>query len=318
MDQRIAWLLLTHHLPPDPPYFRVKIRRRLKQLGAVPLKNSVYALPDGDDALEDFQWLRQEIEREGGEAAVCQATFVDTATDARLVERLRVDREADYREVIAATRDLESEIATATDEPSLGVLRRKVGRLEQRLHDIVATDAFGAPGRAEARSALADVGRRLRRDRDETERTRPVAGSAGRRWVTREGIKVDRIASGWLIRRFIDAAARFAFVPARGYEPAEGELRFDMFEGEYTHVGEACTFEVLLTSFDLHDPALAIIGQIVHDIDCKDDKFGRPEVGGVAALIDGIVRSHEDDETRLDRGTALLDELYRHLSATAS
>jgi hypothetical protein len=130
--------------------------------------------------------------------------------------------------------------------------------------------------------------------------------------VTRADIHVDRLASAWLIRRFIDPAAHFKFVPARGYKPEPGELRFDMFEGEYTHEGERCTFETLLARFALADLALAAIGEIVHDIDCKDERFGRPEAAGVATVLQGIVALHPLDSARLERAIALWDDLYAH------
>jgi hypothetical protein len=128
--------------------------------------------------------------------------------------------------------------------------------------------------------------------------------------VTRRGVYVDRIASAWFIRRFIDPDARFKFVPAKGYEPEPGELRFDMYEGEYTHEGDHCTFEVLLSRAGLNDPALAAIGEIVHDIDLKDAKFGREEASGIARVMDGIAAANKEDERRLERGAAVLDDLY--------
>jgi hypothetical protein len=121
----------------------------------------------------------------------------------------------------------------------------------------------------------------------------------GRVWVTRRGMHVDRIASARLIRRFIDPEARFEFVATRGYEPDPGELRFDMFEGEYTHEGDRCTFEVLLARAGIHDPALASIGEIVHDIDLKDAKFAREEATGIARLMEGIAAANKDDERRI-------------------
>jgi hypothetical protein len=99
--------------------------------------------------------------------------------------------------------------------------------------------------------------------------------------VTREGVHVDRIASAWLIRRFIDLEARFKFVPSRGYVPRAGEIRFDMADAEYTHVGDDCTFQTLVRRFGLAERPLRTIGEIVHDIDCKDELFGRPETAGV-------------------------------------
>jgi hypothetical protein len=132
----------------------------------------------------------------------------------------------------------------------------------------------------------------------------------GRTWVTRTGVQVDRMASAWLIRRFIDPDARFKFVPARGYRIEPGELRFDMYDGEYTHEGERCTFQTLLTRFGIADGALRAIGEIVRDIDCKDEKHGRAETAGVASLIRGIVAAHATDEARLARGAAVFDDLY--------
>jgi hypothetical protein len=132
----------------------------------------------------------------------------------------------------------------------------------------------------------------------------------GRTWVTRQGVFVDRIASAWLIRRFIDADARFKFVPAKGYTPAPGELRFDMFEAEFTHQGDRCTFEVLLEQAGLDDPALRAIAEIVHDIDLKDAKYGRDEAAGIASLITGIARAHAHDEERLAQGVAVFENLY--------
>ncbi len=132
----------------------------------------------------------------------------------------------------------------------------------------------------------------------------------GRTWVTRTGIKVDRMASAWLIRRFIDPRARFKFVPAKGYRPERRELRFDMFEAEFTHEGDLCTFEVLLQRFGLADPALRAIAEIVHDVDVKDAKYGREEAAGIGQLVAGIAAAHPDDELRLARGAAVFDDLY--------
>ena len=310
------WLLLTHHIPPTPAYFRVKVRRRLVRIGAVPLKASVYVLPNGDDALEDFQWLRQEIESEGGEVTICEATFLDRATDERLAAQFREAREADYRDITESAVGLLHTVSDGErDDASLASLRAKTGKIENRLADLVATDFFAAPGQSEARRAVMCLKEAVRSvPWGATEQgTAPGSGRhIGRTWVTRRGIKVDRIASAWLIQRFIDGAARFKFVTARGYDAEEGELRFDMFEGEYTHVGEACTFETLQAEFDLNEPALVALGEIIHDIDCKDDKFGRPEAPGLASLINGITRAHEDDEARLERGIATLDDLYEH------
>jgi hypothetical protein len=153
-----------------------------------------------------------------------------------------------------------------------------------------------------------------------TEPSRPPLDAAkhrGRTWVTRTGVKVDRMASAWLIRKLIDPEARFKFVPAKGYRPEPGELRFDMFEAEFTHEGDLCTFEVLVQRFGIGDRAVRAIAEIVHDLDVKDAKYGREEAAGVGQLVAGIAAAHPDDEARLARGAALFDDLYAaHRAAT--
>ena len=144
---------------------------------------------------------------------------------------------------------------------------------------------------------------------------RPESVPAGRTWVTRRDVHVDRMASAWLIRRCIDPEARFKFVPARGYRPEPDELRFDMYEAEYTHEGPACTFQVLLRRFGLADPALRAIGEIVHDIDCKDAQYERAETAGVAALLAGIVATDAEDADRLARSAALFENLLQHFGS---
>ncbi|HET7598603.1 MAG TPA: chromate resistance protein ChrB domain-containing protein [Burkholderiales bacterium] len=283
------WLLLIHQLPPKPDYFRVKIWRRLQRIGAVAIKNAVYVLPSSAEASEDFQWLRQEIIAGGGTASVCQAAFVDGLSDQQIESLFRSAREADYAALLA--------------EAEKG---GNAAALERRLHEITAIDHFGAEGRAAAERAVA----RLRPAASPAKREKPVATHL---WITRPGVHVDRIASAWLIRRFIDADARITFAVEQAEAPAEGN-RFDMFGGEYTHEGDRCTFETLLKRFGLtDDPALQAIAEMVHDVDCKDGKFGREETPGFERLIAGIVRRNAGDTERLERGAALLDDLYESL-----
>jgi hypothetical protein len=235
------WLLLIHQLPPKPDYLRVKIRRRLRAIGAVGLKSTVYLLPSSDESREDFTWLMREIEASGGSAMLCDAGFLDGITD----------------------EEIDAMLEAETSAP------------------------------ASART-----------------RPEPMRIQPGSTWVTRENVFVDRIASAWLIRRFIDPQATFRFVPARGYRPQPGELRFDMFEAEFTHEGTDCTFETLLRRFALDDPALRAIGEVVHDVDCKDDLYRRAEATGIAALLRGIVATVPSDDARLERGCTVFDDLH--------
>lgn len=239
--QGADWLVLVHRVPPKPDYLRVKLRRRLARLGAVPLKNSVYVMPGTGEALEDLQWLAREIEADGGEAVICDARFIRGVTDDEMQSLFREHQ-----------RDA----------------------VEPAEHQVV----------------------------DKVE--------PGRTWVTRQNVHVDRIASAWLIRTFLDPQAHFRFVSARGYKPRSGDLRFDMFDAEYSHEGDRCTFETLVRRFGIKDKALRAVGEVVHDIDLKDDKYGRDETRGIASLTEGIVFSTSADEERLDRGGAVFADLY--------
>jgi hypothetical protein len=292
-----AWLLLIHQLPPKPDYLRVKLQRRLQRIGAIALKRTVYALPLAEPFREDFEWLAREIASDGGEATLAEATFLDAETGDRLQAAFQAARSAEFAEIVTASRHE----------------RADPDRLKRRLADAIALDHFGAPERYDAEAALEALANRLATSAN-THMEAITDIPRGRTWVTRTGVYVDRIASAWLIRRFIDPEARFRFVAPKGYRPEVGELRFDMFEGEFTHDGELCTFETLCRHFKLKDAALGVIAEIVHDIDCKDDKFERPETAGLRAVLDGIARSNADDEGRLARGSAMLDDLYAQLA----
>jgi len=301
--KREEWLLLIHQIPPKPDYFRVKVRRRLQRIGAVALKNSVYLLPRREETREDFEWLVREIMADGGEATLCQGALLAGIGDEEIRTMFRSEREEEYTAIERDARAL-----SQSGEPS----DEELARLRRRLDETERVDFFGAPGRDAAERALADAARPPAPDHAPAD-SRPRVQGATR--VTRAGIKVDRIGSAWLVRRFIDPAARFKFVPAKGYRPAPGELRFDMYQGEFTHEGERCTFETLLAHFGLADPALRALGEIVHDVDCKDEKFGRPEAAGIASLIEVLVLAYPDDAERLERGAAVFEGLYAYISS---
>jgi hypothetical protein len=285
---RREWLLLIHQIPPKPDYFRVKVRRRLERLGSIPLKNSVYVLPLQEDTIEDFAWLAREIRDEGGEATVCRATLLDGIGDEDLAGMFRIARDADYAEV-------ERMAGESSDEAELERARRRLAQVQK-------VDFFEAAGRARAESAVTS----------RHESSESGARPHGALWVTRPGVKVDRMASAWLIRRFIDPAARFAF------DPKTPGLRFDTYEGEYTHEGDRCTFEVLLQRFSLDDDALRSVSEVVHDVDCKDAKFDRTEAPGIAAIVDGIAATLSDDSERLRQGAVVFEGLYQKFRAGAS
>jgi hypothetical protein len=308
--ETVKWLILIHQIPPKPDYFRVKVRRRLQRIGAVALKNSVYVLPSRPETMEDFRWLRREITAEGGEATVCEASLVEGVSRSELEAMFSIERDAEYAEVVTALQRLGDR--TAGEEERVAK-EAELGRLRRRLEEIHAIDYFGAPGRRMAERAIASAEAVLSRSGAGSGHPKGLEEMKGYSWVTRRNVFVDRIASAWLIRRFIDPKARFKFTASKSYPPRPGEVRFDMFEAEYTHEGDRCTFETLLERSGLRDRALRAMAEIVHDIDCKDAKFGRDEAPGLAALLRGLVRAHHADATRLERGAQVFDDLYASL-----
>lgn len=318
------WLLLIHQLPPKPNYFRVKIWRRLQRLGAVAVKNSVYVLPKTDQAQEDFQWVLREIVEGGGEASLCEARFVQGLSDEQVEELFHVARSSDYSQIAEEARRIANSIPAnlrVEDERRAGA-ESEVDRLKRRLVEVVAIDFFGAPGREAAEGLVSGLEARLHPAGPGMPSATPAKARLeelhGRTWVTRKGIHIDRMASAWLIRRFVDAEARFKFVPARGYRPEPRELRFDMFEADFTHEGDRCTLEILIERIGVNEPGLKPIAAIVHDIDLKDSKFARPETAGIDRLIAGIAMAHKDDETRLSRASAVFDDLYEYFTRKRS
>ena len=178
-------------------------------------------------------------------------------------------------------------------------------------------DQFEAAGRTAAEQALVALeASQQPASKASTARAGPgTPRPKGAVWVTRAGVFVDRIASAWLIRRFIDRTARFKFVTATRYAPHKDELRFDMFQAEYTHRGDRCTFEVLLQEFDLTIPALQAIAEIVHDIDLKDERYNRPEADGIAQVLHGLALAEPDDAKRLRAGAQIFDSLFAQFSS---
>ena len=314
VEQKQKWMLLIHQLPAKPAYLRVKIWRRLQALGAVAVKNAVHALPSTEGSHEDFQWLLKEIVDAGGEAVICDAQFVDGLTDADIRELFKSARDADYAEIAEEARALSGRLKQTPNTESRADLRAQFSRLKTRYMQTSGIDFFDANGRQSTDGLIRGLEQALA-DNDEPraiedEPTLPRKNLTGLVWVTRIGVHVDRIGCGWLVRRFIDKQATFKFVPPKGYAPEPNELRFDMFDAEFTHEGDRCSFEVLMSRAGLDDPALAAIAEIVHDIDLKDDKYGREEAAGIKTLINGICADTRDDDERLSRGAAIFDHLY--------
>jgi hypothetical protein len=307
-------VLLLPTIPTADTSARVKIWRQLQKIGAVALKNSVYVLPNRDECVESFEWVSRALGELGGSASLCEGHFFDGVTDHEIERRFVEARNADYAELASEVRGVAKLVKgkrMAADK--LAELGEQVTKLRRRFEEVVTVDFCHAPGREATQGLLAGVERSLSELRGDTQQeslTR-VSRPSGATWVTRTGVHIDRIACSWLIRRFIDPKATLKFVPPKGYKPEAGELRFDMYEAEFTHVGERCSFEVLLLKMGLEsDPGLQAIAEVVHDIDLKDEKYARPETAGVSSAILGICGSIRDDEARIAAATPLFEGLY--------
>jgi hypothetical protein len=331
-DTKREWLLLIHQLPPRPTSLRVRIWRKLQKLGAVSLKNSVYVLPAGEKTHEDFQWLKQEVESAGGEATVLCAGSVEGATDDELVSLFRKQRAEEYARITAELDGLAGAVRGQRKGGNLspgrlGSHEAELGKLHQELERVIAVDFFLADGRAAALAALERCRESLHLPTDGGARGAKVRASRGggldstpyqgRRWVTRKNPHIDRLATAWLIRRFIDRRPRFLFIEDGAH--VEGGVHFDMADAEFTHRGEDCTFETVVKEFGLTgDLALRGLAEIVHDIDLKDDKFNRLEAAGLDAAVRGLGEMLKDDRKLVRQAGVIFDGLYEYLGRKVS
>ena len=302
-----GWLLLIHQLPPRPLYLRAQVRRRLNQVGALPLKNSVYVLPDTPTCLEDLQWIAQEAAAGGGEATVCRAEFVGDVVGVELRARFREAASGRFAPIKAALVKQLTELRRRTSRiPGAAATTR----LHRTAEDALRLDFFQSDDGKEVKILMAAT-RKLLQPRA-TSDTRGASGRElkGRVWVTRRDPRIDRLATAWLIRRFVDPAARFRFVDPADERVRAGEKSFDMVGADFTHEGDRCSFETMCARLHLKDAALGHLAEIVHDLDLKDSKFGRPDAAGVQRLVDGLAAAHADSNARVTAALPIFDVLF--------
>jgi len=305
-----AWLLLMVSLPPHPSSVRVRVWRKLRALGAVALKPSVYLLPMSPEHLERFQWLAQETQKAGGEATLLRVYRIENMPRDDVVRLFQQARDEDYRALAERYRKLARGLERRAAGRRASSQREEMARLTREAERVRSIDFFDAPGYEEVRRLRDTLEMRLH---PRQERPAASAGTAldalrGSRWVTRPRPHVDRIASAWLIKRFIDPEAEFLFAPPEKF-PA-GAIPFDALGAEFGHQGEDCTFETVLGRAGLPDRRLASLAEIVHDADLRDDKFGREEARGLDLALRGLLAALPDDQTVLAHGMTIFDGLY--------
>lgn len=312
----MTWLILIHQIPAKPTYFRAKIARRLQQIGSIRIKKAVYAMPNTDQFLEDFSWIAKEINDQGGEAIILNANLLEGITDECVTLLFKKARQADYEKILDEAQTLMN-VFNSNERGDLNLMDCKVQlrKLKKLFVTIANIDFFTVAAKAQANVYLDEMDTIFHESK--TKNTVQIVKEgelSGCTWVTKCNVYVDRMASAWLIKRFIDPEAIFKFINEPPYEPNENELRFDMREAEYTHKGDLCTFEVLVQSFCAKDKGLAQIAKLVHDIDLKDDSFGLPETSGIHAILDSIVATSNNDLKRIELASTIFNGLLTNYS----
>ena len=303
----MIWLVLLWTLPSSGPSTgRVTLWRRLKRLSALPLPGGGALLPDTADHHEQFTWLLQEIQTAGGEGLLLRATSLGGLPDTALRARFHAARQGDYLEL----QTLIDRHATQ-DGQGTPVTRATLNQLRQQYQNLWHLDFFQSPTGVRVGQALRQLEASVNITAEAVPRANP-AHYQGRTWSTRPQPRVDRLASGWLIRRFIDPHATLAYTDT----PGPDDVSFDRAEGDFTHIGPLCTFEVLLLAFDLREPALRALGDIVHELDVPGPTI-RPETPGVDALLRGLWAADLTDLELEAQAHPLFDHLYRALSQEA-
>jgi hypothetical protein len=192
---------------------------------------------------------------------------------------------------------------------SRAALQREVGKLRQRLDAVKTTDFFASPRAGEAQSAVERLEALVSESpRPPATKRLDRASFKGRVWLTRPRPGIDRMASAWLIQRFIapDAAFAFGSLPAK-----KGQIPFDMPDVEFGHYGTDCTYETLVRRFGITDAAALRVGHIVHDLDLKESRYGLPDTATIGRLVQGLRDAGTSDHDILENGIRMIEALYR-------
>jgi hypothetical protein len=301
INNMAPWLLLVFSLARKRASLRVTVWRKLQRFGAMPLGNSGYLIPNAMENRERFEWLATTIRSEQGEASIVEVSSIDNFSGFQLKQSFTQAREHDYQALLKEIRKVASK--------SSG--KAKAMRLRRRFQEIISIDFFGSPIRKKVEDALKALEKPHLSPRNLDIAKVARVAYRNRLWVTRPRPGIDRVTSAWLIRKYIDPNAKFIF--ANENIKPEHAVPYDMYEGGFGHRGEDCTFETLLKAFRIRDSRARAMGQIVHDADLFDDKFGRKEGFGIDEVMKGWSRQGLSDEELLGRGMQLAEGLYDSL-----
>ena len=306
----MGWVVFSYSLPSKASSSpRVALWRRLQRSGAITPKAGVYVLPDRDECIEAFQWLAQEVQQAKGEAVVMHVERFEGLTDPQIIELFRDSCRKKYSEIESEAADVEKAIhATKKSKNSAELLEK----LRKKYAEVAQVDFFESPEGSTVALKLRGIQQSLRQGASPALKVSPVTLSDYRdkRWVTRPRPHVDRLACAWLIRQFIDPKAVIRY----STQPEPDEIAFDMRGAEFGHTGDLCTFETMISAFSLKEPALRLVAEIIHDIDIRDGRYARPEIGGIDIVLKGWLLAGLSDSELESRGVALFDGLYTAFS----
>ncbi len=308
---RTGWRLLVISLPSNRATPRMRVWRALKALGAAVLRDGVYLLPDSQPADAGFAQQALEIVHSGGTAQVLHVAAPEAEQDRQF--RGLFDRATDYARILQATRRLKSGLSPRR----LAATTRTLKQLRRDYEAIHTTDYFPGPAAAQAGELLAEVEAALVTPGEPHRQVGRIPrlqrkDFRGRTWATRARPWVDRLASAWLIKRFIDPKARIVWLKDIKTCPRRA-LGFDFDGAAFTHVGARVTFEVLLASFALeNDKGLGRLGQLVHYLDVGGVPV--PEASGLETILKGARQQHADDDKLLSEAVKTFDYLYNAYS----
>jgi hypothetical protein len=314
------WLVFFYSVPAKPAGCRVKIWRRLSKAGAVQFKGSVYILPHNEENHEFFSWLVSEVKAMNGEAAFLRGEKFETSKEQEIIDLFNRQRDKEYRKIEKCADSIEGIVSSfkkGTKVQKETKLNERFSRLVRNFEEIQRIDFFMSEAGLKMKHKIKVLEKEIRNAAaSETKSAVTVKiqnkkDYQGRTWVTRKKPFVDRIASAWLIKGFIDKKAGFDFIDEREMDSVkDGAVTFDMGGGNFTHIGDMCTFEVLLKSFRIKEGTLKKISEIVHQIDLRDDRFLIPESKGIEEVLAGIRKTGESDQEILEKGMGIFEMLY--------
>jgi hypothetical protein len=322
VKKEAGWILFFYTISSKPVSNRIKVWRKLMKAGAIQLKGAVYILPYNDEHYEFLQWLVSEIGEMKGEGAFTRIEHIDTMKDSEIIALFNQQRANDYKIIGRTLDNIERRLSSSKQggkAQNIKVLSDLFRKLLKEFEEVKRVDFFSSKEGQALNERIKRVdseinklsGMKTEKESLVTISCRVVDDYQGKVWVTRKKPFVDRMASAWLIKTFIDKRASFDFIDEKEIDAVvKKSIVFDMRGGEFTHVGNLCTFEVLIKSFGLKDKAVKKIAEIVHDLDMKDDKYKPAESKGLEDILIGIRKTARDDRDTLFKGMQVFEMLY--------